>query len=620
MSTDVLIKGFAAAILGLGFAWSVFSRCDSEIGSENMESEKQRYLPLVPNVVLPGFIFGVVVLSFVLYGAVRTAQMALSMCFGIFLHISLYYVILMCLLPFLRRHISARACAVLWLIPNYLYFTAMDYMEVPRPLIVIHAPGNWIWILFGVWLAGFAAVLLWNIVSHVRFRRQVLNGSHPVTDRAVLELWRKEIDAARIKKKSFQLVVSPGASSPLTVGLFRRRMKVVLPERAYSQDELRLIFRHEIVHIGREDNWSKFFLMFCTAMCWFNPLMWAAMRRSADDMELSCDETVLLQADEEKRRQYAGLLLSAAGDERGFTTCLSAAASSMRYRLKSIVNPRKRHSGAIVVGLTFFVLCMTCGYVALAYGDNTGEDVLFQHQDHSRFRLSGISMKDDAFHSNYVCMDEAAFNDYLAGLEMDHLTGNYSFSQFDKKFNYIYDTPRGTLAVTLADDVIHLVPLFDGEEQSSYYLPEGIDWDYLDTIVTAYPAMNVRLKTAGDNYGMDCFAAPEKLTVIENGEETLLYDPTTHAEEPCGVFGSAPYPYEAVFSFSYELAEPFTVEIENWERTSRCTITRDELTDPFVVPLPAYPAHYMVYASFTGTNGELYKAEFRFEIGAMESG
>ena len=56
------------------------------------------------------------------------------------------------------------------------------------------------------------------------------------------------------------------------------------------QEELKLILKHEIVHIAREDSWSKFFLVFCTAMYWFNPLMWYAMKKSAEDMELSCDD------------------------------------------------------------------------------------------------------------------------------------------------------------------------------------------------------------------------------------------------------------------------------------------------------------------------------------------
>ena len=83
-------------------------------------------------------------------------------------------------------------------------------------------------------------------------------------------------------------------------------------------------------------------------------------------MELSCDETVLLGADDRVRREYAGILLNNAKDQRGFTTCLSASANAMRYRLKHIAKPSRRRSGALAVGLLFFVLSMTSGYVALA--------------------------------------------------------------------------------------------------------------------------------------------------------------------------------------------------------------------------------------------------------------
>lgn len=213
------------------------------------------------------------------------------------------------------------------------------------------------------------------------------------------------------------------------------------------------------------------------------------------------------------RRQYANLLLSAAGDERGFTTSLSAAASSMRYRLKSIVSPRKRKSGVVIVGLTFFVLCMTCGYVALAYGDNTGEDVLFRHQDHSQFQLRSISLSDDAFHTNYICTDETAFCDYLAGLEMNYLTGNYSFSENEREFIYLFDTPQGTLGVELSDHVIKIAPLY-GENPSAsyYYLTEGVNWGYLDTIIVAYPAMNLHVTEIGDSYDNDISAMLDRLT------------------------------------------------------------------------------------------------------------
>lgn len=65
MNTDIFLKGFFAVIYGSICAWVVFSRYDSEIGSENTASEGQRYLPYTPSVVLPVFILCLAVWCFI---------------------------------------------------------------------------------------------------------------------------------------------------------------------------------------------------------------------------------------------------------------------------------------------------------------------------------------------------------------------------------------------------------------------------------------------------------------------------------------------------------------------------------------------------------------------------
>lgn len=59
---------------------------------------------------------------------------------------------------------------------------------------------------------------------------------------------------------------------------------------------------------------------------------------------------MLLDEPQPVRRQYAELLLQTAGDERGFTTCLSATAGALRYRLRNIMTPGKKRTGAILSG------------------------------------------------------------------------------------------------------------------------------------------------------------------------------------------------------------------------------------------------------------------------------
>ena len=609
MSQEVFFRGLFSGVMSLVFAWAVFSRQDEE-RTGSSEFEMQRYRPYVSGALLPMFLVSITILAAYFYGIQGAVRMTLSTCFGIFLSICLYYPALLLILPLLRKHISARSCAMLWLLPNYLYIVTQSYMELPSPLLVIPLKGNWVWMLLMIWFAGFALILAWKMVEHLLFRHQILAGASAVTDQRILSIWKELLSETDFKKPKFKLVFSPTAATPLTIGLFKRSTRIVLPDREYSNEELKLILLHELIHIGREDSWSKFFMIFCAAMCWFNPLMWIAMRKSADDMELSCDETVLLNADEATRKQYALLLLDTAGDERGFTTCLSATANAMRYRLRSVTKPQKRHSGALIVGAAFFILAMTSGYVALAFDGNSGAEVLYQSGEPSDYSIRNITRRDDPFNTKFEVTDESAFHEYLAGLTFYDLTGSYSYSDSERYYTYNLETPKGTEVFVLYDDLIKVVHLY-GENRNAeyYYVPGGLDWDYLDSIIVAQPACNVQLFELNDQYGRVLSTYVNFLWKIKDGSRILLQEGSYPEGEYHGIFGYEPH--TAVFSFNYELAAPFSVLVESWDYSESYTV----FPENFTMELPDYPAHYTVYTTFQNDDGTMYEAEFWFCIG-----
>lgn len=474
---------FSFAALSLFVGLALLFRCSDDDGPRSRHDLTPRYQPLMNADPLPLMVFFLLPLGLLFVGPGRMAQLALSVLFQCFLHIAVYYALLLPLTPLLRRFISARCCAMLWLLPNFLYPCLNSAFLPDAPAFVLRARGNWVWLVLGLWLAGAIAVFAWNTLSHLRFRRQLLEGARPVTDEEVLDIWQEELDRAQRKPLSLPLVISPHTSTPLSVGLFRGSMQVVLPPRTYTPDELHLVFRHEIVHICRRDSWNKFFLMFCTALCWFDPLMWMAMRRSAEDTELSCDETVLLDVDDATRRQYAQLLLTTAGDSRGYTTCLSPAAASLRYRLRSVVAPRRRAAGDILVGLTLFLLMSSFGYVALSYDERTGADIFFGG-DPAGYTLHSVRRDGKLLD----CADPEALMDYLSALPLARLTGNYDYGQQDRTtYIFYFDPPRtdmGSLRVLLSGSQCE-ISHSNSALFRPYYLPEGVDTQFLDETLTA---------------------------------------------------------------------------------------------------------------------------------------
>ena len=590
--------------------WKVWARADREQLSDpkSVDDSLPRFSAFLAAGSLPFLLLVWIFLGAVMGGWALAIQSVLRLLVELFLVIGVYYVLLLAVMPVLRRHFSARVCAMLWLLPDFLYLlNNMNQLAAEHPL-VIHLPGKLVYVLFAIWAAGAAGVLGWKVLSHLRFRRRVLKDAVSVTDEETLAVWQAELARAWVKKTKWKLVRSQSLTTPLSIGLFDRTTCVVLPARSYTPQELSLVLRHEIIHICRGDPSSKFFMAFCTAMCWFNPLMWIAMRKSADDFELSCDETVLLDEPQPVRREYAELLLNTAGDERGFTTCLSATASALRYRLKNVMAPGKKRTGAILVGLTFAVLALCTGHMALAYDAQPGSARMFDDQPLEAFHLQYLDPWDDPRGANdYACVDEGAFKTYLASLELETYTEKLDVYSDGRGLSMDFNTPEGILVVYLADQSIRVTRIWlENAPTESYYLSCPVDWDYLDTILVPRPTLWVYF----DEYGASrrVSAALYSLTqTMADGRTTVLQPPTPDADTEIGRENIEPLR----LSFPLPLTAPYTVEITPLDGGEPQTLTQADLPDDLLTPLQTN-ARYTITADLQGEQDSVYHAVFCF--------
>jgi len=472
MSTHGFLRGFFSVLFGIVLAWAIYHHEDADL------PPKSRYAFPVSPWLLPFFLIFLALTALLRLGWADTVRRMFSVCFPVFLHICLYNAVLLALLPLLRRHFLARTVALLWLLPNFLYLTLQSFLRPDAPKLVLSVDGAMVRYGLILWAAGFLAVMAVCFLRHLVFRRLLLKNARPAVCETRVQ-WEKAMAWAELKRPNLRLVISPNTATPLSVGLFRGTTVVVLPDRSFSEAELELIFRHELVHILRQDGQTKLFLNFCTAMCWFNPLMWLAMRRCAEDLELSCDELVLEGSGD--RRSYAALILSAAGDGRGFTTCLSAGAKSLRYRLKQITAPGRRLTGGVMAGVLFCLLLLSGGYVALSYDAAPAGEILFADAEALELQSVGGTVLNRS--RMYRCTDPGALTDYVAGLTLSEITGTYDFDTGDK-LTLVYQTGHGLLGVNLSEHAVSVVPFGDFADSRSYYVAEGIDRDYLNSLIS----------------------------------------------------------------------------------------------------------------------------------------
>jgi len=152
-----------------------------------------------------------------------------------------------------------------------------------------------------IWIIGAAAVALYFVIGHCKFRRMVRDAI-PVREDFVFD-WQHKIS------RPVKIYSSDKISSPLTYGILWP--VILLPSTMDWENEAKLqyILSHEYVHIRRFDCVLK--LLFVATLCihWFNPLVWVMFILANRDIELSCDEAILNEYGKKAKIDYAMTLL-----------------------------------------------------------------------------------------------------------------------------------------------------------------------------------------------------------------------------------------------------------------------------------------------------------------------
>lgn len=469
---------------GVGIGLGLYFENDVETGMK----------PAVGNRYKPAFLvmhtFAPIMLGVLLLITEAMGSEAFTTFRSVFLLICLYDCLLLLLIPFLRKTLSAKTCSFLWSLPYapmYFYLVTLRMIHtpafvIPLPTDMIRLPNVFLWI----WVAGMIAVLLWHMIGHLLFRKHLLQYAHPVDDEEILRLWEKEQYLANMGSHTYALWTSPQTATPLSIGLFRKSTYVVLPDKTYSAESLSLIFRHELIHLCRKDCWNKFLMLFITALFWFNPLMWIAMRCSAEDLELSCDETVLLGHNPQTRKEYAKLVLNSAADQRGFTTCLSASTKALRYRLKNVVAPYKRWKGYTLAGLLFVVLCLGILFGDFSCKPGTVAEIVFENRISEDYVYVDVVLYDGENAKDCTNGNSEAIVKYLSNLQISQLMRNYEDMSLEQGAQINIETQNDRFILWLSDHFLRVRSFQDGKAvQRCFILQEPVNWEPFIAVLNA---------------------------------------------------------------------------------------------------------------------------------------
>ena len=179
-----------------------------------------------------------------------------------------------------------------------------------------------------IWVVGMVILLIYCVISYLK----VINNVKTTT---------------LVKDNIFE---TDRITTPFLCGFVKPKIYVPV---GISDNELSYILEHEQTHIQRLDYLIKPFAFLVLIVHWFNPLMWVSFALMSKDMEMSCDENVIIKMGNEVKGSYSNSLLSLSVKRSSLIlgSPLAFGESNIKSRIKNILNYKKPAFWVIVLAI-----------------------------------------------------------------------------------------------------------------------------------------------------------------------------------------------------------------------------------------------------------------------------
>jgi bla regulator protein BlaR1 len=219
-----------------------------------------------------------------------------------------------------------------------------------------------------IWVMGVAAFVFYHGWKHYLFKKMVNRWGENATNPSVFETLRKIMSNMGITRQ-ISLKICPLISSPMLIGVFSP--VILLPRADFSESELSLILRHELIHFKRMDLWYKSLVFFVTAIHWFNPAVYLMAKEISAQCEISCDAEVVKGAEMDVRQRYSETIINVIKNQfkikTVFSTNFYGGKKGMKKRIFSIMDTTKKKAGIVVLALV--IVCTLGTGAAFAAGN-----------------------------------------------------------------------------------------------------------------------------------------------------------------------------------------------------------------------------------------------------------
>ena len=243
-----------------------------------------------------------------------------------------------------------------------ILFLISQFYDVWKGRLFVETPvvSKFVISFLGIWLFGVFVAAIVFLIQLIFFRRWLKDAG--VINDQEQEIFQSVCKEMKISSKRIRVRKKMNILSPAIAGIFRP--VILLPDRNFTDFQLRVIFCHELTHFKQKNLWIKMICEIVQIIHFYNPLIYLLRKVLADWSEYYCDAEASKMC--ESANDYYGAIMEIVGvvdHEKKETSKIMTPMSSNNlirrveyFRMNKGKNNVKK---AFVAGVLAFVFCIT---------------------------------------------------------------------------------------------------------------------------------------------------------------------------------------------------------------------------------------------------------------------
>ncbi len=208
-----------------------------------------------------------------------------------------------------------------------------------------------------LWALGAGAFFIYHVLQYLFYLRGIRRWSLSPGSEQSMIFSKIKNDLGIIRNISLWRCKT--INSPMMLGIMHPT--VLIPCVEYTETDLYLILKHELMHYKQHDIEAKALMFLVQTLYWFNAFVHLMAKKFNEAIEMNCDEYVISGDDVVYKNRYIETIMQSIKQQNTamnvFTTNYNGGIEMVKKRFKNIIHSGSKKRGLAVL-TAFMIVCL----------------------------------------------------------------------------------------------------------------------------------------------------------------------------------------------------------------------------------------------------------------------